>query len=400
MKILAQTRFRKLSFLLITGFIMLADLCYSQSFLVGNSEISYTDTTRNNRQISTLVFYPATIEGTNTPVADGMFPVISFGHGFLMDYQAYAYLWEDLVPRGYILAFANTETGFTPSHLNFGLDMVFVLKALVAEGISPESAFFEHIAEKTLVMGHSMGGGCAYIGLSESGFEATAIVSLAASAETTPSAIEAAAQIEIPNLVFAAQADSLTPNNENQIPIYENSGSYCKTYINILGGAHCYFAEVNFTCDLGETLAGSTPTISRNQQHENVLTFLQPYLAYYLNNNTSAWDTFTGLLYNSTDVNYMIDCNTQSSKGRVSTIPFCISPNPTSGATTIDFNQSMTGKTITLELFNAQLQSIEKMTVTDKFNMIINLLHEKPGWYILKISDGEHFWFQKLVKSN
>jgi hypothetical protein len=58
------------------------------------------------------------------------FPVISFGHGFVMVHTAYQFLWLDLVPKGYILAFPTTEGSLSPSHLNFGLDLAFIISQM------------------------------------------------------------------------------------------------------------------------------------------------------------------------------------------------------------------------------------------------------------------------------
>ena len=73
------------------------------------------------RNIPNNVYYPATVDGINTPIInDGSkFPVISFGHGFVMQPTAYNWLVNALVPYGYILAFPGTETGVPPSHSKF-----------------------------------------------------------------------------------------------------------------------------------------------------------------------------------------------------------------------------------------------------------------------------------------
>jgi predicted dienelactone hydrolase len=370
----------------------------SQNYEIGYRNLSLTDTSRNNREISTRVYYPSEEQGMNTPVADGVFPVISFGHGFLMNHEAYSYLWEALIPDGYILAFANTETGFSPDHLDFGLDMVFVLEALLAQGQDPESGFFGHISGQTLVMGHSMGGGCSYVGLDASGFEASAVVSFAASGATNPSAIEAAAQVNIPNLVFAGQNDSVTPTYANQLPIYNNSASFCKTYINILGGAHCYFADVNFTCDIGETLAGSNPTISREEQHNIILTFLQPFLEHYLKNETGAWNIFTDLLFASEEVDFLIECATPVFEEQGNFPDFTVGPNPTTGNILISPKDALVHHHFKLVLYNAHMQPVKQQTFSGKQSININIRDESPGVYFLQISDETRVWNKKFIK--
>ena len=51
---------------------------------VGHFNTTYQDPSRGNRNIETEVYYPATTAGDNTPMTPGQFPVIVFGHGFVM----------------------------------------------------------------------------------------------------------------------------------------------------------------------------------------------------------------------------------------------------------------------------------------------------------------------------
>ena len=72
----------------------------AQPFAIGSTAITFTDVTRNNRSVGTQIYYPAVSAGTDTPVASGSFPVIAFGHGFVMNVGAYQNIWELLVPQG------------------------------------------------------------------------------------------------------------------------------------------------------------------------------------------------------------------------------------------------------------------------------------------------------------
>ena len=70
-------------------------------FDIGETSIVFNDTERD-RDIETFIYYPATESGEDVTVTDGKFPVISVGHGFVMTYESYAYIWEHFVPLGYI----------------------------------------------------------------------------------------------------------------------------------------------------------------------------------------------------------------------------------------------------------------------------------------------------------
>jgi len=63
-----------------------------------------------------------------------------------------------------------------------------------------------------------------------------------AATETSPSAISAARNINIPSLVFSADEDCVTPPATNQLPVYDSLTSNCKS------GA--YFLEVTGLSDI------------------------------------------------------------------------------------------------------------------------------------------------------
>jgi len=99
--------------------LVLAPYWAFSQYQIGHTTLTFNDPTRNGgfgsgggpgRQIQTEVYYPTFIAGENTPVATfPEFPVIVFGHGFAMGWDAYQNIWEHLVPQGYIMAFVRTE---------------------------------------------------------------------------------------------------------------------------------------------------------------------------------------------------------------------------------------------------------------------------------------------------
>ena len=99
--------------------IFLIGLCASsfvvaQNLSVGHATLTFNDPTRTGgfgsgagpgRQIQTEIYYPAAAAGENVAVANGQYPLIVFGHGFAMIWDAYSNIWNQLVPLGYIMAF-------------------------------------------------------------------------------------------------------------------------------------------------------------------------------------------------------------------------------------------------------------------------------------------------------
>ena len=326
-------RFPKHIVYLITLFAIFSGTIYSQSFPVGHRTMNFTDVSRNNRQVTTEVYYPATIAGENTATAPGQFPVIVFGHGFQMGYDSYTYLKNAMVPDGYLVVFATTETSLAPSHAEFGADLAFLVVQMKAEGSNPASPFYNHVDSTSAIMGHALGGGASFLGC-KNNTTPTVMVTWAA-AETNPSAISAARLVTIPALVFSADKDCVTPPASNQVPMYDSLASSCKVFINIKGGGHCYFADANFICSLGEV--GCPPfAITREQQHSATLDFTRMYLAKYLKGDATAWIAFNDSLAVSPRITYKKSCTTTSiDPGQTGPMPRII-PNPVTGTAMLD----------------------------------------------------------------
>ncbi len=250
--------------LLLTAALLGPLGCFSQPYAIGNLNIAFYDAVRD-RSIGCEVHYPAVQAGDATPVNDGQYPVLIIGHGFVMGTDAYAYLWQHYAPLGYIVVLPNTEAGFAPDHEAFGADLAFLASDLVAANDVPSSPFYQHVLPKAVLMGHSMGGGAAFLGAANNG-TITALVTLAP-AETDPSAVEAAGSVQVPTLVFAASEDCVTPIQDHQGPMYEALTVPCKAFINITGGGHCYFGDDSFTCSFGELTCGPDLTVTREEQH-------------------------------------------------------------------------------------------------------------------------------------
>ena len=295
--------------LLLIICLLLAQLSLqAQSYSIGNTTITFTDPSRGNRAIETTIYYPATAAGTNVPVGGAgiKFPVISFGHGFVMTTSAYDNIWSSLVPEGYIVALPKTEGGILPDHNAFGRDIAFVISSLQTAGNTPGNLFNGKVATTSCVMGHSMGGGASFLAVQYLP-TITAIAGLAP-AETNPSASGAAATITIPSLIFAGGNDCVTPAAQHSQLIYNNIGSDCKSYITILGGSHCQFANQNFNCSFGELTCSPSPTISRAAQQSKVNQYLIPWLNFRLKDQCQEWYAMQSQLSNDAAVTLLQDC--------------------------------------------------------------------------------------------
>lgn len=277
-------------------------------FQVGHRTITFNDPSRSGgfgsgggagRQIQTEIYYPAVSAGNNTAIATGDFPVIVFGHGFAMAWDAYSNIWERYAANGYILAFPRTEGGLVPgpSHNDFALDLKIVAQRMLAEDNLATSPFYQKINGNAGIIGHSMGGGASILAAANNTSIKT-VVGLAP-AETDPSAIAAAANISVPALIFSGGQDGVTPPAQHHLPIYTALGSARKTFVNVVGGAHCYFANSNFNCDFGEGTSSSGISITRAEQQTRTYSLLDPWLDYTLRGNCAAYETFVNALDDS-----------------------------------------------------------------------------------------------------
>ncbi len=280
---------------------------WAQPFPIGHKTITYNDPARtggygsgggSGRQIQCEVYYPAVSTGDNTAFAATNAPVITFGHGFVMGWDAYANIWENLVPKGYILVFPRTEGNFSPVHDDFGKDLVVVANRFIADCAVPSFFAYGHYNGKNAVMGHSMGGGSTFLAASNANANFDLLVGLAP-AETDPSAIAAAANVTIPAVVFSGTEDAVTPPVDHHIPIYEALNSSCKQFFAVTGGAHCYFANSNTACDFGEGASGGNISITRAEQHDILFDGLDPLLRFYLFGDCDAWTDYSAFFNDS-----------------------------------------------------------------------------------------------------
>jgi PKD-like domain/Secretion system C-terminal sorting domain len=287
------------------AFSLLLLMAFAQTYTVGVQSVTWTDASRSNRSVPVEFHYP----GTNSAIANDSFPFVVFGHGFDMTIDAY-YPWADsLASHGYIVALTSNEGGLSPSHANLAQDLIYIYNNMISQsGTNASSPLYHHVRGKGAIGGHSMGGGCTVLSCQYSDM-ATCYFTFAA-ATTNPSSITAAPNMLKPYLAFAGSTDCIAPPSTNQIPMYDSSSSVCKTYIEIKNATHCQFAASNVACNFGEGVSGCAATpLSRASQQNQVLSFLIPYLDYYLKGICSAWTLFHSRYTADVADTLMTNCN-------------------------------------------------------------------------------------------
>jgi len=294
-----------IAIILIMNCLIHAGPLLAQSFQTGYTIVSFKENDRGTKRVRAIVYYPSLKAGKEQPLAGTpgeKFPVVSFGHGYQLPATNYENIRKALVPEGFIVAFPLTERGMFPSHSTLGKDIAFVASQLRKEGETPNSLFYGKVGEKCGYMGHSMGGGSAVLGAANGPVPDAMI--LLAPLETRPSAVEAAAKVTIPTLIFAGENDCITPPGSNQDPIYEALGSPDKTYITILGGSHCQMAGDHVLCRLAEATCSPKPAVSREEQHAVIDRYLVPWLKSRLKGEKSEDEKMVKLLKNDPSVTW------------------------------------------------------------------------------------------------
>jgi dienelactone hydrolase len=361
---------------------------------IGSTTVTFIDSSRNNRPISTDIYYPATTAGVNAQIAPGVFPVLVLGHGFVMTTAAYQNYRDALVPEGYILALPNTEGSFGPSHADFGLDLRFIVSRLQSHGtgtaIQPV-----HVATTSAIMGHSMGGGSAFLA-SQNNVGITTLVTFAA-ANTNPSSVAAATQISVPTLQFSGVNDCVTPPVQHQDQMYDSTAAAYKTQIYVTGGGHCFFANSNFNCTLGEATCSPNPTITRDQQQDVTHDFVKLWLAYYLKDDCSRGLAFQDSLTQSARITYRqnqgISCINQSDEQLPTADEILVYPNPFFTDFTIDIPNH---KLHTIDVYDALKRRVAACSAIElNGSSTIDCSMLLSGTYFVKINN--RYW-KRIVK--
>ncbi len=375
----------------ITTLILVA-WCFSAfaQYPIGHRQISYQDPARSNRNVPFEVYYPATTAGDNTAFATGTFPLIVFGHGFVMGYDAYLFWKNNLVPEGYIIAFPTTEGSMSPSHENFGADLAFLINKIKDEAATNASSpFYQKLSATSAIMGHSMGGGSSFLACAGNNVP-TCMVTFAA-AETNPSSTTAAGSINIPCMVMSGAEDCVAPPASHQIPMYNALSSPCKVYVSIIEGVHCYFGDYNFNCTFGESTCNPVPSIQRADQEDVALDFTLLYLDYYLKNDAVAWTAFNDSLTSSSRITYQMSCPSTSIEENDPKNELMVYPNPATSEIVVVAGSGVNGE-IRLEIYDLSGRMIYSSSdKADGINGIrIGTNDMEKGTYLIRLetSDG------------
>ncbi len=392
----------------------------SQPFAVGHMSINFKDVgrtggyaisggvttnTASGRDIGTEVYYPATTAGNNQPVVAGQFPVVVIGHGFVMGWDSYDNIYNQLASKGYIVLLPRTEGSFSPTHAEFGADLKYLANAgMNLNTVSTPSVlltFNGKVAQKSAIGGHSMGAGSSYLAAANN-TSITCLFNFAA-ATTNPSSISSASLVTVPTLVISGARDCVADTTV-QNGHYNALASTKKFHVILTQLTHCDFGNgTNGNCTLGQGTSGCGNQVSNALAFPRYMNYLQNFLDNQLKNDCPAGQRFMDSVNTVSSLRAGlkklgdITCIATGIKESVSSF-YSVFPNPTHNTVTINFNNESLSN-LKLEIINTTGQIVYNSAIDENRREItLNIETLDSGIYFLVISNHEKKYIQKLVK--
>eukprot|EP01084_Bolivina_argentea_P114192 203350_1 len=200
-----------------------------------------------NHKIPVFIYYSLQLESY-----DYSWPVIVFAHGLRAEALWYSWVYKDIVPLGYVVAYINSYTGFTMNQTQYAIDQRYTLKwlnTIVNNNMS--SPLYKKInMNKSMAVGHSEGGGASIISNGN-----LVINSLFNNQNTfdsifamAPCGIQGAIinsiqNINIPIFLFTSTMDCICPDEEIKVFFDKLSTTNCNFFADITNGTHCHWMD-------------------------------------------------------------------------------------------------------------------------------------------------------------
>lgn len=222
-------------------------------------------------------------------------PLYIFAHGF--DCRGIDYAWLCSTP-GVVsaLVISSDITPFLPDTKDLALDQAFLSVALPALAQNSSSPVYGKLSGRTVLGGHSMGGGTSVLAADASFAPSGAIDALALFAPglyTLPPAYSHRANVKAPLMVVSGAMDC-GPNQlpKEALPLYTDVNSTTKALIVLKGANHCQWSTPTHG---GVCSAPECHAIDRSAQQNAGRRLLGAYVGAVLGSNAN-WDTFESFL--------------------------------------------------------------------------------------------------------
>jgi hypothetical protein len=392
----------------------------AQPYQVGRISINFKDVTRTGgtaatnavqmpgtgRDIGTEIFYPASTAGSLVPLANGTFPVVVLGHGFVMTINDYDNVYNKLASEGFIVALPRTEGSLSPNHLAFGLDIAFLGEAVknlnTASTPTALSIFNGKVSSKSALGGHSMGGGCSLIG-AQSNTNITCVFNMAAALSNTAgiSSLAGASLVTVPALYLSAQrdcvVDTIVQNNH-----YTNTSSSKKFQVILKDMTHCDFGNgASSLCVLGQNSSGCPNSVSNSILFTRYMNYLVPFLKNQLMDDCPEGVRFMDSITTSSSlrtgqkITGTIACVTGIEAYESKKLFSCF-PNPASEKMVVKLN-AIAEEQLVVKLTDLYGKMISVPQVKSNSEIHLDISELKNGIYFLTVHLNGRYFVEKVV---
>lgn len=406
--------------ILLSIFSLIGLTSLAQTFPVGHMSINFKDASRttsgysisggittstvSGRDIGTEVYYPATVAGNNQPVANGQFPIVVFGHGFVMGWDSYDNIYNQLASKGYIVLLPRTEGSASPTHAEFGADLKFLANAGMNLNTTSTptalSTFNGKVLQKSAIGGHSMGAGSSFLGAA-SNTSITCLFNFAA-ATTNPSSINSASLVTVPTLMISGARDCVADTTV-QNGHYNALNTSTKFHVILKQLTHCDFGNgSNFNCTFGQGTSGCGNQVSNSLAFPRYMNYLQNFLDNQLKSDCAAGQRFMDSVNTNSSLRSgvkklgSIVCITTGLKGYTQTINANVFPNPASNEITIKISGE-SNEPIKIQIFDISGRVVLEQTITER-ESTLNIENIDRGSYIIAVRQEQKISYYKLIK--
>lgn len=409
---------RKLLLTIITLHVI---TIYAQTFPVGHMSINFKDASRtggysisgaittstvSGRDIGTEVYYPASIAGDNKPVANGQFPIVVFGHGFVMGWDSYDNVYNSLASKGYIVLLPRTEGGFSPNHGDFGNDLKYLANAgLSLNTINTPTAlivFNGKVTQKAAIGGHSMGAGSSYLAAASNN-NIECLFNCAA-ATTNPSSINSASLVTVPTLVISGERDCVADTTV-QNSHYNTLITSKKFHVIMKQLTHCDFGNgSNTNCVFGQSTSGCSSQVSNALAFPRYMNYIAPFLAAHLKNDCIEAQRFMDSINTNSSLRSgikkqgTIACTTTNINNLNYESELLVYPNPAHNQITVQHSSN--------SLINSRIEFYDVLgkrlyvECEEKNNLkTLNIESLENGVYFLVIYQSQQMQTFKIIKN-
>lgn len=258
---------------------------------IGNYTANITNPDFPDHSIPVSVYYPIHRNETE------LYPVIVFAHGFLCPSAWYTWVYKDITPMGYIVAYIDSFTGYDMNETQFAIDQRYTLKWFhTVVHYDKSSPLFGRIArDQAVAAGQSEGGGAAFTqagnpeidALFDHKFRFNSIFTMAPCGKGGVTAA-AAPNVNIPVFVFTGTMDCICPSEEAHRLYFKLPGDTCAFYADLLGGTHCQWLNAKLidelACIEGEKLLCDIlhPHSNDSIKWQEQLHYGSQYMLYFL----------------------------------------------------------------------------------------------------------------------